>query len=71
MKYKVTYSKIDYKKTFNNFRDAYLDAAELASDDGVIDIDFLKENYPLEVEDFIKKNGIHEFHDEICIELIN
>lgn len=72
MKYKVTYPEIDYKEIFDNFKDAYLAAMLQASgDDVTIEFELLEENYPPEVEEFVKENGIYEICDDICIELVN
>lgn len=72
MKYKVTYPEIDYEKIFDNFKDAYLAAMAWASgNESMIDIDLLIDNYPPEVEEFVKENGIYEICDDVCIERVD
>lgn len=72
MKYKVTYPKIGYEKIFDNFKDAYLAAMFWASgDDATIEFELLEDNYPPEVEEFVKENGICEICDDICIERVD
>lgn len=71
MKYKVTCPEFWYEEAFDNFKDAYLSAIDFIITIGVVDIDFLRNNYPPEVEKFIEENGKYEFYDRVCIELID